>query len=117
MENTKCSKCSASLKSYWLKDGICNACRNPQLVVTALTNTKYNGWANYETWNVALWISNDEEMYNLAKDVGDYSVFVLEYSVQPSVIDTEQARMTPDRVSWSDPRIDVKAINKLISEL
>lgn len=28
----------------------------------------YNGWANYETWNVALWIGNDVSAYNAARD-------------------------------------------------
>ena len=29
-----------------------------------MKNKKYNGWTNYETWLVALWLDNDEETYN-----------------------------------------------------
>jgi hypothetical protein len=31
----------------------------------------YNGWSNYETWNVALWLSNDEGTYNLTREMAD----------------------------------------------
>lgn len=29
----------------------------------------YNGWKNYETWNVALWLGNDEGTYNLVREM------------------------------------------------
>lgn len=28
----------------------------------------YNGWTNYETWNVALWIDNEEGTYHEARE-------------------------------------------------
>jgi hypothetical protein len=34
--------------------------------------TSYNGWANYETWNVSLWIQNDQYLYNTAKACVEY---------------------------------------------
>ena len=37
------------------------------------TDKTYNGWTNYETWNVKLWMDNDQGSYEhyreLAKDV------------------------------------------------
>lgn len=31
-----CSQCGAVLQTYWLRDGICNAYRNPHLVVAVV---------------------------------------------------------------------------------
>lgn len=59
-----------------------------------------NGWRNYETWNVILWVANDERLYRLASDCRSYAEF--------------RARMwteeTPDGVSWHDPNLDLQAI-------
>jgi uncharacterized protein (DUF1810 family) len=30
--------------------------------------SKYNGFKNWNHWNVSLWINNDEGLYNLAMD-------------------------------------------------
>jgi hypothetical protein len=45
---------------------------------TLMTETKkYNGWTNYETWNVKLWMDNDQGSYSyyteLAQEVYDES--------------------------------------------
>jgi len=29
----------------------------------------YNGWSNYETWNVSLWIDNEPSTYEEARDM------------------------------------------------
>tara|TARA_B100000131_G_C18118797_1_gene612121 strand:+ start:210 stop:500 length:291 start_codon:yes stop_codon:yes gene_type:complete len=38
-------------------------------------SNKYNGWTNYETWNVNLWLNNDQGTYDfiveLAKQYAD----------------------------------------------
>ena len=33
----------------------------------------YNGWRNYETWNVALWIGNEQGSYSYWQDVTQQS--------------------------------------------
>jgi len=30
---------------------------------------KYNGWTNYETWAVNLWLSNDQETYTVIREL------------------------------------------------
>ena len=33
-----------------------------------MSDDKYNGWTNYETWNVKLWMDNDEGSYHYWRD-------------------------------------------------
>jgi hypothetical protein len=68
-------------------------------------DTRYNGWENYETWNVALWINNDETLYNLARWCGDYETFVDCLHNDCGVKETKAG------VKWNDPKVNVIQIN------
>ena len=73
----------------------------------------YNGWTNWETWNVALWIGNDCGLYELACDVardgGTYGHLV-------SMIQ-ECSKETPDGCKWDDVNINGIEVNEMMKEL
>jgi len=43
-----------------------------------MTDEKYEGWANRETWSVTLWIANDEPMYRRAVSMAPALVEMVE---------------------------------------
>ena len=72
----------------------------------------FNGWANYETWNVSLWINNDEGMYRLARIKGHSG-----YDHLIPALEVNFGQMTPDGVRWMDPRIDTDEMDEMLEEL
>ena len=75
-----------------------------------MTSATYNGWANYETWNVALWLQNDEGLYNEAKQCGNYQELV-------NLLYNCGSKETPDGVKWDDVKIDGLAFNEMMQDL
>ena len=84
--------------------------------------TSMNGYANYETWNAALWIGNDEFLYNTAKACVTYREG-LETPWDKFVrcmMDGQIGRhlcKTGDGVAWNDPAIDADEMNEMLWEL
>jgi len=78
----------------------------------------YAGWKNFETWNVSLWIQNDEVLYNLARSVQKekepYKSFVGLLSEGALLKDPYK---TPDGVYWYNLDLDIRSLNAMIKEL
>lgn len=72
----------------------------------------YNGWKNYQTWNVVLWISNDEGLYSLHRECKNYE----EFRSSLSQLDGKIALQTPDGVAWNDSGLDLEAIEEFWQE-
>ncbi len=73
---------------------------------------KYNGWANYETWNVSLWINNNELMYALANDetvknYRDFCLRAMDFGVT----------QTGDGVKFNDRKVNYIEIDNMIKEI
>jgi hypothetical protein len=66
-------------------------------------DTTYNGWTNFQTFNVALWIQNDEGLYDIANECSCYQEFIDNIS--------EFMLQTPDGVKFNDPAVNVIELN------
>lgn len=76
--------------------------------------TKYNGWTNKATWNIVLWIRNDESNYKMMID----SFTKQEWDSSPSGVkrwaDMIFGDETPDGDLLSD--VDWKSVSDSIKE-
>ena len=86
-----------------------------------MTDTTYNGWTNYETWNVALWIGNE---YPLYKAACSYVSYCKELNLPVCYVDfTENFKellgdKTPDGVSWTKlSELDTAELDEMLAEL
>lgn len=88
-----------------------------QTVITEQNET-YNGWTNYETWCVALWLDNDEssqhQMYELVEEeTNDYRAgdSIKEW-VEEMRPDYDRANMWTDLLGHALARVDWPEIAK-----
>tara|TARA_B100000214_G_scaffold181931_1_gene131220 strand:+ start:229 stop:513 length:285 start_codon:yes stop_codon:yes gene_type:complete len=79
---------------------------NNQLGGDKTMSQDYNGWTNYETWNVALWMDNDETEYKWARSCHSFK----EYR-------NGTHYKTGDGVSLYDPKLNIKELDEKIREL
>ena len=77
-----------------------------------MTDTTYNGWANYETWNVALWIGNDEGLYNWAREWRHHGYKSFSHQLMELL-----PFGTDDQVMWNDPNLNIDELNEMMAEL
>jgi hypothetical protein len=75
----------------------------------------YNGWKNYETWNVALWVGNDEHLYRAMRAGAPYTAETIREFVAGAI-----PRGTPDFADRGRARayvaVDWQAIADMANE-
>lgn len=80
-----------------------------------MSDTRYNGWTNRQTWNIALWIGNDEGLYSLARDItqqcsDDDSPYERFATEMRELGCTE----TPDHVAYNDSALDIDELDSMM---
>tara|TARA_B100002019_G_C20708625_1_gene329159 strand:- start:33 stop:245 length:213 start_codon:yes stop_codon:yes gene_type:complete len=69
-----------------------------------------NGFANYETWNVALWIGNDETLYRIARRAYSWRNCI-------DLLMLHGFTATGDGVRYDDVNIDTDEMDELMDDL
>jgi len=69
----------------------------------------YEGYANYQTWNVSLWVKNDEMLNSVAREAKDYNDFT-------DIAKYLGITKTPDDISFTSFKLDTSALDELIRD-
>lgn len=78
--------------------------------------TTYEGWKNYQTWNVALWINNDYPLYQMAVR------FMAKHgnAPRPYMGFVEYAGLTndrtPDKIKFVSKTLAIKELNDMMRD-
>ena len=67
-----------------------------------------NGWKNYETWNVSLWIQNEELLYRTALEATGFQDFI-------NTMHSWNSFETDDGVTWVDA--DYSEVQSMFNEM
>ena len=65
---------------------------------------------DYETWNAALWIGNDEGLYDIARRAMDWDHLL-------EIFTSYGSETTGDGVRWDDPKINAVEMDEMLEEL
>lgn len=68
------------------------------------------GWKNYQTWNVALYLNNDEPLYRVAKQYATYAALLRRLKAMG-------VSHTPDGVRYADKRVSRRELNAMLRDL
>lgn len=77
----------------------------------------YNGWKNKATWNIALWINNDEPLYRAAVAFTQGAPTVkrpYRRFIYTAGLNEER---TPDGFKYLGQNLDYAALNEMMKEL
>lgn len=75
-----------------------------------MSDTTYNGWKNRKTWNVVLWLQNDENLNFLSLRFIHYKDLVEHLAVKYDIT------KTPDGVRYDDKEIDTYALDEWLMQ-
>jgi len=71
---------------------------------------EYQGWKNRQTWNVALYLQNDEYLYKLAQRYRTYAPLLRALQIRGIT-------HTPDGVSYADKRLSRRELAAMLRDL
>lgn len=74
----------------------------------------YQGWTNYETWLVALWINNDEYLHDEARTLE--SPENLKDWIESLLLEGEKASLKMDLITAALSKVNWKEIFKSFKE-